>query len=124
MLQARNAQSPEYYLTPDCPTEDGQIEARWGGKGSRLMGLGDEFGELSFLRLAKGLNPETGGKLTARLKENRKDATDLTMTVPKSVSTLIEVLQDDRVKAALWDANEYAMRLVEKKAKVRVRKGG
>lgn len=123
MIQARNAQSPEYYLTPDCPLEDGKLEARFGGKGARELGLA-EFDEQAFLRLAKGLNPETGGKLTARLKADRIDATDFTLTVPKSVSVLIEVAGDERVKAALWDANNYAMRLVEKKAKVRVRKGG
>ena len=124
MLQARNAQSPAYYLTPDCPTEEGELEARWGGKGSLLMGLGEEFDQQAFLRLAKGLNPETGDRLTARLRANRIDATDFTITVPKSVSVLIEVAQDERVKDALWEANDYAMRLVEKKAKVRVRKDG
>ena len=86
MLQARSASAPEYYLTPDCPTEDGRIEARWGGKGSRLLGLGDEFDQAAFMRLARGLNPHTGDKLTARMKKDRIDGTDVTVTVPKSVS--------------------------------------
>jgi TrwC relaxase len=125
MINARPAQSPEYYLTPDCPTEDGQIEARWGGKDGRRLGLPEnEFGTLSFMRLAKGLNPETGSKLTARLSSGVKDRIDVCMTVPKSVSIAIEVMGDERAKKALWEANNYAMRLFEKKAKVRERKGG
>lgn len=128
MLAARAAKSPEYYLTPDCPMEGESIEARWGGKDAERLdlpvGKSGEFGTLSFMRLAKGLNPESGSKLTARLKENRRDAIDLTVTVPKEVSLLIEVAQDERVKAALWDANDFAMRLWQKGAKVRVRKGG
>jgi TrwC relaxase len=125
MIKATNAASPEYYLTPDCPVEGQELEARWGGKGSKLLGLsGEPFGSLAFLRLAKGLNPETGDKLTARLKADRRDAMEVCVTVPKAVSILIEVMQDDRVKAALWDANAHAMRQWEKGVKVRVRKGG
>jgi len=124
LIYARAAQSPEYYLSPDCPTTDGKLEARWGGKGSKLLCLGDEFGTLSFLRLAKGLNPETGSQLTARLSSNRKEATDLSVTVPKSVSVLIEVERDQRVKDALWEANNFVINRWEKKVKVRERKGG
>jgi len=124
MMQIRPAAAPEYYLTPDYQTEGAKLEARWGGKGAAMVGVSEGFGTLSFLRLAKGLNPETGGKLTARLKENRRSAWDVSMTVPKAVSVLIEVAQDEGVKNALLDANEHAMRLLEKQAEVRVRKGG
>lgn len=124
MMQIRTAAAPEYYLAPDYQTEGSKIEARWGGKGSQMVGVSGPFGTLSFLRLAKGLNPETGGKLTARLKANRRAAWDVTITVPKSVSVLIEVAEDDGVKKALLDANDFAMRQLEKQAQVRVRKGG
>jgi conjugative relaxase-like TrwC/TraI family protein len=123
MMQIQPAAAPEYYLSPDYRTEGGKLEARWGGKGSRMLGQ-DEFGTLSFLRLSKGLNPETGTKLTARLKDNRRSAWDVTMTVPKSVSILIEVMEKADVKKALLEANEYAMGKLEKQAQVRVRKGG
>jgi hypothetical protein len=123
MFKAVAAREPEYYLERDCPIEGLKIEARYGGKGARLMGLG-EFGELSFLRLAKGLNPETGSKLTARLKENRIDGTDYTFTVPKWIAAIIEVGGDERAKAAVWDTNDYAMGLLEEGAAVRERKGG
>src|SRR5689334_5282338 len=101
MLQARAAKSAEYYLTPDCPIDGEKIEARFGGKGSRYMGLKD-FEVEPYLRLYKGLNPETGGKLTARMDANRIEATDFCYTVPKSVSLLIEVAGDKRVKDAVW----------------------
>ncbi len=120
MIAFRPAREPEYYLA----RENGTFEARNGGKAVAMMGLTAEFKELTFLRLTKGLNPETGSKLTARLKSNRVEAMDVTFTVPKDVSLLIEVTGDERVKAALWDANEYAMSRVEKMGEVRVRKDG
>jgi conjugative relaxase-like TrwC/TraI family protein len=123
MMQIHTAASPEYYLTPDYQTEGNQIESAWGGRGAKMLGM-DEFGPLSFLRLSKGLNPETGTKLTARLKENRRSAWDVSVTVPKSVSILIEVLGRDDVKDALQEANSYMMGKLEKQAEVRVRKGG
>lgn len=123
MMQIRTAAPPEYYLTPDYQTEGAKLEAQPFGHGSRLLGV-EEFGPLSFLRLAKGLNPESGSKLTARLKESRRSAWDVSFTVPKSVSILIEVMERQDVKDAMLDACGHAMKALEKQAEVRVRKGG
>lgn len=124
MLDFNPAREPEYYLTPDYPTAEGELEVRTGGKASQMMGLSDGFTPLAFLRLSKGLNPETGGKLTARLRENRLAATDITANVPKPVSILIEVMEAEGVKEALWEANSHVMQKTEKEAMTRVRKGG
>lgn len=124
MLRCNKAREPEYYLQPDCPTADGQIEVRQFGNAAKLLNIKDGFRPLEFLRLAKGLNPESGSQLTARLSKNRVEAMDVTVTVPKEVSFAIEVMQDKRVKDVLWEANRYMLGLVEKGAYVRERKGG
>lgn len=60
------------------------IEARWGVKCLSCSGSKTSLSARSPSCTSGGLNPENGTKLTARLKENRRDAIDLTVTVPKS----------------------------------------
>lgn len=106
-----------YYLKAD------DLHRSWGGKASERLGLQGRPEFEHFKRLLHGLDPHTGKQLTARLDEERLAAWDITASVPKGVTTVIE-RGDSRVHGLLWEANRRAMADLEKLATTRVRKGG
>lgn len=106
-----------YYLGED------ELHREWGGKTAARLGLEGTPEFEHFRRLIHGLHPTTGGRLTARLDDDRVPAWDVTASIPKSVTVLIE-RGDDRVRGLLWEANRLAMGDLEAYATTRVRQGG
>src|SRR4051812_17947850 len=80
-----------YYLQAD------DLHREWGGKAAARLGLAGPPEFEHFKRLLHGLDPQSGEQLTARLDADRIAAWDVTASVPKGVTTVIE-RGDDRVR--------------------------
>ncbi len=115
----------EYFAVSDGGYyhEGAGLHAEWGGKGAAKLNLSGKPQMEQFERLVHGLDPHTGDQLTAKLIENRIPAWDITASVPKSVTTLLEC-GDDRVQGAIWNAFGAAMQRLETYATTRVRVDG
>lgn len=106
-----------YYL------KDDGLSREWGGKLAETLKLGDTPTLDQFKRLLQGRDPHSGKQLTAKLIEERIPAWDITASMPKGVTTLIEC-GDDRVLQLAREANKEAMADLERLATTRVRVGG
>jgi conjugative relaxase-like TrwC/TraI family protein len=102
---------------------EGGMHCEWGGKaaGELVLAGAPEFEQFS--RLLRGLDPNSGEKLTAKLVKGRIAGWDVTASVPKGVTTALEQ-GDDRIADMIWQANRLAMGDLEGYATTRVRVGG
>jgi len=112
----------EYYT--EEKTLDQEIVGHWGGKGAERLGLSGEVDRASFDALCDNLHPVDGSRLTPRTRCDRRAGYDLNFHVPKSVSLLLELTGDQRIKTAFEDAVRETMRDLERDARTRVRIGG
>ncbi len=108
----------DYYL------QEHEIQGRWGGKGAKRLGLSGAVERDAFFALCDNLHPETGERLTARSKSNRRIAYDVNFGVPKSVSVAYFAKQDERILEAFRASVHETMREMEAEMQARVRKGG
>ena len=112
IADARKAEG--YYAKSDggyyLKAED--LGREWGGKGAAMLGLTGPPDFEQFKRLIHGLDPHTGEQLTAKLIEDRLAGWDVTVSVPKGVTTALE-RGDDRLREALWEAGREAMADIE-----------
>ena len=106
-----------YYLQP------GDARQEWVGKGAKLLGLAGAPEPEQFKRLLNGLDPRTGGQLTALLVDDRVAGCDVNVHCPKGVSSAING-GDARLVEAFWAAAHEAVADLERSATTRVRKGG
>jgi len=109
----------DYYVGDD-------VIARWRGKGADLLGLGhgSEVTKAQFNSLLEGKHPVTGHRLTQRIRQDRRPGTELTFSVPKSVSLAWAINRDERIIEALRQAvYETMSRDVEPLMNRRVREG-
>lgn len=115
----------DYFATSDAGyySADGGLRCEWGGKAAAQLGLSGTPELEQFSRLVHGLNPHTGGQLTARLSDDRVPAWDVTASIPKGVTLALEG-GDERIHAAMWEAFREAMGELEGVATTRVRQGG
>ncbi|WP_152054203.1 MobF family relaxase [Tautonia marina] len=114
-----------YYARSDGGYYHGEhgLHAEWAGRGAAMLGLEGppEFDQ--FRNMLHGLDPFTGEQLTARLRDNRIPAWDVTASVPKGVTHAIEG-GDVRVHEALWESFREALAMLEGYATTRVRVDG
>jgi len=101
-----------------------EIVGQWGGKTSEQLGLDGDITRDQFYRLTENQHPETGEKLTQRMKSNRTAGWDVTFDVPKSVSVLYEQTRDERVMDAFRSSVRDTMQEMESEAQTRVRQNG
>ncbi len=109
----------DYYIQ-DAP----EVAGQWHGLGAELLGLGGEVKQEDFFALCDNLNPETGERLTARTKADRRVLYDFTFDAPKSVTLAYEIGKDERIRGAFEEAVAETMSVMEGAVKARVRKGG
>jgi conjugative relaxase-like TrwC/TraI family protein len=113
-----------YYGTADYYSEGQEIVGSWGGKGASRLGLSGTVDKDSFERLCDNLHPTTGDPLTVRTRTERRVGYDFTFSVPKSVSLLYALSNDQGIMDAFREAVDETMQEMEAEMKTRVRKGG
>ena len=116
--------SKDYYTTADYYTEGQELEGIWRGEGAKRLGLSGVVDKKRWDQLCDNINPETGERLTIRTKADRRVGYDFNFHVPKSVSILYSLTEDERLLDAFRSSVHETMREMETEMKVRVRKGG
>lgn len=122
--QTNPQQAKRYYSVADYYREGQEIVGSWGGRGAEQLGLTGPIDKASFDQLCDNLDPRTGQALTARTRSDRTVGYDFTFSVPKSVSLLYGLTENEAVLTAFRDAVDETMQEIEQEMKVRVRKNG
>src|SRR5437016_5406021 len=105
VTQSENSQGAKrYYATADYYTEGQEIVGLWAGKAAQMLGLEGKVDKQSFERLCDNLDPRNGRKLTARTRSDRTVGYDFTWSVPKSVSLLYAMTEDQEILGAFRTA--------------------
>jgi conjugative relaxase-like TrwC/TraI family protein len=76
------------------------LGCEWLGKGAGRLGLSGRPDYEQFKRRIHGLDPHSGGQLTAKLIKGRIPGWDVTASVPKGVTTALE-RGDTRVQGVI-----------------------
>ena len=118
------AGAKSYYSTADYYTEGQELAGVWRGEGARLLGLSGSVEKEAWDRLCDNQHPLTGERLTARQREVRRVGYDFNFHVPKSVSVLYGVAQDERILEAFRESVRQTMESIELEMQARVRKSG
>ncbi|NJN47097.1 MAG: relaxase domain-containing protein, partial [Candidatus Competibacteraceae bacterium] len=113
-----------YYSTSDYYSEGQELVGVWKGVGAKQLGLSGVIERNDWEALCDNKNPDTGRTLTARQKVTRRVGYDFNFHVPKSVSLLYALTQDERLLDAFRDAVDDTMHDMEAEMKTRVRKDG
>ena len=113
-----------YYTTADYYCEGQEIVGQWGGKGAARLGLSGTVDKDCFERLCDNLHPQTGEQLTARTRTDRTVGYDFTFNLPKSISLLYALSDDQGIKEAVRASVSETMREMEAEMQARVRKAG
>lgn len=129
----------EHLAVGDYYMEGQQVLGQWLGKGAEDLGLSGVTRMEQFERLCDNLHPQTGERLTLRLKTtrteigpdgaehehaNRRVFYDFTFSPPKSVSVAAFVGNDPRIVEAHERAVTMALEQLQTFASTRVRKDG
>jgi len=127
----------EHLAVGDYYAEGQSIPGQWFGQGAADLGLNGVTTSDEFTRLCENLHPQTGERLTLRLKTtrtemnedgkeretaNRRVFYDFTFSPPKSVSIAALVGNDVRIVEAHEQAVTLAMNQLQTFAATRVRK--
>jgi len=126
---ARDAEGAKEYFTKgmvrdDYYSEGQEVAGLWGGRAAQMLGLSGQVDQASYFALCDNLDPRTGEQLTPRQKANSRPGFDFTFSAPKSVSTIRELADDDRIVAAFRESVKETMDEMEAEMKTRVRKKG
>src|SRR5687768_3911370 len=113
-----------YYSSADYYTEGQELTGHWRGKGAVMLGLTGEISKADWDRMCDQLNPNDGQPLFQRRKSNRTIGYDFNFHVPKSVSVLYALTNDDRILDAFQESVDATMQDIESEMHTRVRKDG
>lgn len=94
----------------------------WTGKLLERLEISGTVQQRHFDRMCDHLHPFLDTSLTPRKKHNRRVATDISFHVPKSVSMVALMNQDERVLELIQDAARETLALMEERAGTRVRR--
>jgi len=137
----KNAKSyfEEHLAVGDYYAEAERVVGEWIGKGAEMLGLDGAVSQSDFVALCENAHPQTGKRLTQRLKStrtvnggtddeyqaaNRRVFYDFTFSPPKSVSIAALVNGDTRIVQAHREAVKIAAVELERFAATRCRQGG
>ncbi|MEM7408865.1 MAG: MobF family relaxase [Myxococcota bacterium] len=114
----KGLQREDYY------TEGREVAGMWRGLGATLLGLRGKVDRDQFHALCENTHPETGERLTARTKANRRVGFDISFSVPKSVSIHQALTDSAEILEAFKASVRETMEEMERDAAARVRKDG
>ncbi|MCO8122892.1 relaxase domain-containing protein [Stieleria sp. TO1_6] len=109
----------DYYLGTE-------VNGQWHGKGADRLGLevGSDVTKEQFAALLAGQHPSSGKQLTQRQRRDRRPGVDFTFSVPKSVSLVWAINDDERIIDALRETvRETMSKDIEPLMQRRVRHG-
>jgi len=119
-----SAQAKSYFSTADYYREGQELVGQWRGEGAKRLGLDGTIGTDHWNALCDNQHPQTAEQLTLRNKSFRRIGYDFNFHVPKSVSVLHALTQDDRLLDSFRDAVRETMDDIEAEMQTRVRKRG
>src|SRR5271170_6798513 len=121
------AGAKSYYTSAgmaDYYTGGQELAGIWRGVSATRLGLSGTVGKEAWDALCDNRHPVTGEALTPRRKQERRVGYDFNFHVPKSVSLLYGLTQDNRILEAFRNSVDETMRDMESEVKTRVRTGG
>lgn len=118
------SRAKSYYSTADYYSEGQELVGFWRGEGARQLGLSGMVDRAEWDQLCDNRDPRSGSALTVRRKADRRVGYDFNFHVPKSVSLLYGLTQDERILTAFRESVDATMQDMEAEAKARVRVGG
>ena len=121
---SRPQSAQSYYTTADYYTEGQELVGLWRGRGAAQLGLTGVVQKEQWGALCNHLNPTTGDPLTLRRKQDRRVGYDFNFHVPKSVSLLYVLSNDERILTAFRESVGSTMAEMETEMKTRVRASG
>jgi len=129
MILSRSAnQAKEYFndalLKSDYYLNSQELPGHFHGKLAQRLNIEGAAGKDIFHALCENIHPKTGKPLTPRTKANRTTGYDINFHVPKSVSVLHALSNDDHILKSFQDSVISTMQLIEADMKTRVRKNG
>jgi conjugative relaxase-like TrwC/TraI family protein len=88
-----------------------EIAGTWNGKSAQMLGLeiGSPVSSEQFKRLLAGRHPITDKQLAQRMRKDRRPGFDLTFSVPKSVSAVWAINEDEAILDILREAVHETM---------------
>ncbi len=113
-----------YYSSSDYYSEGQELDGVWHGKGASRLGLQGRVDKRDWDLLCENKDPRTRAQLTPRQNANRRVGYDINFHVPKSVSLVFGLTQDQRILDAFQEAVAATMADMESEMQTRVRVGG
>lgn len=114
----------EGLVREDYYHEGREVAGQWAGLGAKRLGLEGAVDQPAFFALLDNTHPGTGDRLTPRTKDNRRVGYDFSWSVPKSVSVVEAITQDDRIRETILRCVRETMADLERHTKTRVRLDG
>lgn len=118
------AGAKSYYSTADYYVEGQELPGVWRGLGAERLGLSGNVEREAWDALCDNLDLATGKTLTQRQNSNRRVGYDFNFHVPKSVSLVYSLTEDERILDAFRESVGETMTAMEAEMKTRVRAGG
>ena len=129
VIQNRNSESAKGYYT--SAAEAGyyagakqEMVGSWGGLAAERLGLYGDVDQLAFDRLIDNRHPDTGERLTARMRKDRTPGYDFSFHADKWASLLYALTDDPAILRAFREAVNETMGDIEQRIQTRVRTHG
>ena len=130
MFQSKtSAQAKNYFGSSlekaDYYFEGQEVNGVFNGKIAKRLGIeGQIVDRDTFNKLCDNINPQDGGSLTPRTVEDRRVGNDISFHAPKSVSILLALTDDEKVRRAFNESVYETMNEIETDMQTRIRAQG